>query len=153
MGKKQSLLRNYALKRKKGFKGTQKQEVAQKRRKETRAVEVTFVREDDVVSEQILGSGGCPGVPVHGGIPFFFVFISIHGVVTQFVNVSFLCVPVHEDTTKSCPSQNLLPNGKYSQTTMKAPRMNVLKIIWRLPKVYRLVSMDSLLKFVKRIYE
>ena len=40
---------------------------------------------------------GCPGVPVHGGIPI--VFISIHGVVTQFVNVSFLCVPVHEDTT------------------------------------------------------
>ena len=28
---------------------------------------------------------GCPGVPVHGGIPI--VFISIHGVVTQFVNV------------------------------------------------------------------
>ena len=42
---------------------------------------------------------GCPGVPVHGGIPII-VFISIHGVVTQFVNVSFLCVPVHEDTTK-----------------------------------------------------
>ena len=42
-------------------------------------------------------SGGCPGVPVHGGIPI--VFTSIHGVVTQFVNVSFLCVPVHEDTT------------------------------------------------------
>ena len=41
---------------------------------------------------------GCPGVPVHGGIPI--VFISIHGVVTQFVNVSFLCVPVHEDTTR-----------------------------------------------------
>ena len=40
---------------------------------------------------------GCPGVPVHGGIPF--VFTSIHGVVMQFVNVSFLCVPVHEDTT------------------------------------------------------
>ena len=40
---------------------------------------------------------GCPGVPVHGGIPI--VFTSIHGVVTQFVNVSFLCVPVHEDTT------------------------------------------------------
>ena len=40
---------------------------------------------------------GCPGVPAHGGIPI--VFISIHGVVTQFVNVSFLCVPVHEDTT------------------------------------------------------
>ena len=28
------------------------------------------------------------------------VFISIHGVVTQFVNVSFLCVPVHKDTTR-----------------------------------------------------
>ena len=42
---------------------------------------------------------GCPGVPVHEGIPI--VFISIHGVVTQFVNVSFLCVPVHEDTTKN----------------------------------------------------
>ena len=41
--------------------------------------------------------GGCPGVPVHRGIAI--VFISIHGVVTQFVNVSFLCVPVHEDTT------------------------------------------------------
>ena len=40
---------------------------------------------------------GCPGVPVHGGIPI--VFISIHGVVMQFVNVSFLWVPVHEDTT------------------------------------------------------
>ena len=54
LGKKQSGLRNFALKRKKGFKETQKQEVAQKRRKETRAVEVTFVSEDDVVSEQIL---------------------------------------------------------------------------------------------------
>ena len=42
-----------------------------------------------------LTSRGCPGVPVHGGIPI--VFTSIHGVVTQFVNVSFLCVPVHED--------------------------------------------------------
>ena len=42
--------------------------------------------------------GGCPGVPVHEGIPF--VFITIHGVMTQFVNVSFLCVPVHEDTTQ-----------------------------------------------------
>ena len=42
-------------------------------------------------------SWGRPGVPVpvpvHGGIPN--VFISIHGVVTQFVNVSFLFVPVH----------------------------------------------------------
>ena len=43
-------------------------------------------------------NGGCPGVPVHEGIPF--VFITIHGVMTQFVNVSFLCVPVHEDTTQ-----------------------------------------------------
>ena len=43
-------------------------------------------------------NGGCPGVPVHGGFPI--VFISIHGVVMQFVNVSFLCVPVHEDTTE-----------------------------------------------------
>ena len=42
-------------------------------------------------------SRGCPGVPVHEGIPF--VFITIHGVMTQFVNVSFLWVPVHEDTT------------------------------------------------------
>ena len=40
---------------------------------------------------------GCPGVPVQGGILIF--FISLHGVVTQFVNVSILCVPVHEDTT------------------------------------------------------
>ena len=40
---------------------------------------------------------GCSGVPVHGGIPI--VFISINGVVTQLVNVSFLCVLVHEDTT------------------------------------------------------
>ena len=42
---------------------------------------------------------GCPGVPVHEGIPI--VFITIHGVMTQFVNVSFFCVPVHEDTTIS----------------------------------------------------
>ena len=48
-------------------------------------------------------SRGCPGVPVHGGIPI--VFTSIHGVVTQFVNVSFLCVPVHEDTTQQ-PNEN-----------------------------------------------
>ena len=40
---------------------------------------------------------GCPGVPVHEGIPI--VFITIHGVMTQYVNVSFFCVPVHEDTT------------------------------------------------------
>ena len=47
----------------------------------------------------LLFHGGCPGVPVHGGIPI--VFISIRGVVTQFVNVSFLRVLVHEDTTIS----------------------------------------------------
>ena len=41
--------------------------------------------------------GGCPGVPVHEGIPI--VLITIHGVMTQFVNVSFFCVTVHEDTT------------------------------------------------------
>ena len=39
---------------------------------------------------------GCPGVPVHGGIP---IVSYPYMVVTQFVNVSFLCVPVHEDTT------------------------------------------------------
>ena len=50
---------------------------------------------------------GCPGVPVHEGIPF--VFITIHGVMTQFVNVSFLCVPVHEDTTdREGPEQDLM---------------------------------------------
>ena len=53
VGRKQSVLRNSPSKRKKGFRGTQKQEVAQKRRKETRAVEVTFVGEDNVVSDQI----------------------------------------------------------------------------------------------------
>ena len=51
-----------------------------------------------IVSQRFESSRGCPGVPVHEGIPF--VFITIHGVMTQFVNVSFLCVPVHEDTTK-----------------------------------------------------
>ena len=86
VGRKQSVLRNSASKRKKGFRGTQKQEVAQKRRKETRAVEVIFVGKDDVVSEQILHP------------------------------------------------QNPLPNGKYSQTTMEAPRMKLLKMIWPLPK-------------------
>ena len=85
VGEKQSVLRNSASKIKKGFRRTQKQEVAQKRRKETRAVEVTFVGENDVVSEKI-------------------------------------------------SPQNLLANGKYSQTTMKAPRMKLLKMIWRLPR-------------------
>ena len=53
---------------------------------------------NDIFASLRRKKGGCPGVPVHGGIPI--VFISIHGVVTQFVNVSFLCVPVHEDTTQ-----------------------------------------------------
>ena len=44
------------------------------------------------------GKGGCPGVPVHEGIPI--AFITIHGLMTQFVNVSLFCVPVHEDTTQ-----------------------------------------------------
>ena len=52
-----------------------------------------------ITSHQTPNQRGCPGVPVHEGIPF--VFITIHGVMTQFVNVSFFCVPVHEDTTKS----------------------------------------------------
>ena len=51
---------------------------------------------------------GCPGVPVHEGIPF--VFITIHGVMTQFVNVSFLCVPVHEDTTYNLMSNAAILN-------------------------------------------
>lgn len=57
-GTKQSVLRNSASKKKKGSRGTQKQEVAQKRRKETRA-EVIFVGEDDVVSEQIHAQTPC----------------------------------------------------------------------------------------------
>ena len=56
---------------------------------------------------------GCPGVPVNGGIPI--VFISIHGVVTQFVNVSFLCVPVHEDTTKM--ADNFLLSSSFNSFT------------------------------------
>ena len=52
----------------------------------------------DFTSLPVVGTfGGCPGVPVHEGIPI--VFITIHGVMTQFVTVSFFCVPVHEDTT------------------------------------------------------
>ena len=47
-----------------------------------------------------LNYGGCPRVLEHEGIPI--VFITIHGVMTQFVNVSFFCVPVHEDTTQLC---------------------------------------------------
>ena len=50
--KKQSVLRKKTSKRKKRFRGSQKQDVA-KKRKETPAIEVTFVGEDDVVSEQI----------------------------------------------------------------------------------------------------
>lgn len=104
VGRKQSVLRNSASKRKKGFRGTQKQEVAQKRRKETRALEVTFVGEDDLVSEQI--------------------------------------PPPAESASK----RKIQPNddGSSSNETAEddlAPAEG-----------YRLVSMDSLLKFVKRIY-
>ena len=53
VGKKQSVLRKSTSKRKKRFRGTQKQDVAGKKRKETPAAEVTFVCEDDVVSENI----------------------------------------------------------------------------------------------------
>ena len=60
-----------------------------------------------ICSSLSLDFWGCPGVPVHGGIPI--VFTSIHGVVTQFVNVSFLCVPVHEDTTGFLLSLPYLP--------------------------------------------
>ena len=52
--------------------------------------------------------GGCPGVPVHEGI--LFVFITVHGVMTQFVNVSFLCVPVHEDATYNLMSNAAILN-------------------------------------------
>ena len=104
VGRKQSVLRNRPSKRKKGFRGTQKQEVAQKRRKETRALEVTFVGEDDLVSEQI--------------------------------------PPPAESASK----RKIQPNddGSSSNETAEddlAPAEG-----------YRLVSMDSLLKFVKRIY-
>ena len=51
--KKQSVLRKSTSKKKKSFRGTQKQDVAAKTRKETPAVQVTFAGEDDVVSEQI----------------------------------------------------------------------------------------------------
>ena len=104
VGKKQSVLRKSASKRKKSFRRTQKQEVVQKRRKETRAVEVTFVGEDDVVSEQIL--------------------------------------PPAESVSK----RKILPNDDESSSNESieddlAPAEG-----------YRLVSMDSLLKFVKRIH-
>ena len=63
---------------------------------------------------------GCPGVPVHEGIPI--VFITIHGLMTQFVIVSFFCVPVHEDTTKI-----FLPTPAFSQrlhsSKLKHPEM------------------------------
>ena len=63
---------------------------------------------------------GCPGVPVHEGIPF--VFITIHGVMTQFVNVSFLCVPVHEDTTENSTSSEVADLPK----VLNGPQGNVV---------------------------
>ena len=51
--KKQSGVRNSTSKRKKRFKGTQKQDVAVKKREEMPAVEVTLVGEDDVVKKKI----------------------------------------------------------------------------------------------------
>ena len=103
-GEKQSVLRNYVPKRKKGFKGTQKQEAAQKRRKETQAVEVTFVGEDDVISEQI------PPLP-------------------ESASKRKLQPNVDESSSDEVIEDNLAP-----------------------AEGYRLVSMDSLLKFVKRIH-
>ena len=91
-------------KRKKCSRGTQKQEVAQKRRKETRAVEVIFVGEDDFVSEQIL--------------------------------------PPAESASKRKIQPN--DNGSSSNETAEDDLAPV--------EGYRLVSMDSLLKFVKRIH-
>ena len=59
--KKQSGVRNSTSKRKKRFRGTQKQDVAVKEREETPAVEVTLVGEDDVVKEKkFLSSAGSP---------------------------------------------------------------------------------------------
>ena len=68
--KKQCVLRNSASKRKKGFRGTQKQEVAQKRRKQTRAVEVTsfgLVGEDDVKEQCVKKKERFSGNPETGG--------------------------------------------------------------------------------------
>ena len=48
VGKNLSVLRKKKKKKKDRFQGTYKQEVAQNRRKETRAIEVTLVGEDDV---------------------------------------------------------------------------------------------------------
>ena len=53
MEKKLSGVRNGISKRKKRFRGTQKQDVVVKERKETPAVEVTLIGEDDVVKKQI----------------------------------------------------------------------------------------------------
>ena len=104
LGKKQPVLRNCALKRKKGFKGNQKQEVAQKRRKETRAVEVTFASEDDIVCEQIL--------------------------------------PLAEFASK----RKMQPNDDESSSN------EGIEDHLAPAEGYRLVSIDSLLKFVKRIH-
>ena len=57
--KKQSGVRNCTSKRKKRFRGTQKQNVAVKKREETPSVEVTLVGEDDVVNKKkFLSSAG-----------------------------------------------------------------------------------------------
>ena len=104
VGKKQSVLWNYASKRKKGIRGTQKQEVLRKGREETRAVEVIFVGEDDVVSEQIL--------------------------------------PLAESASK----RKKQPNGDESSLD-EGIEDNLVPA-----EGYRLVSMDSLIKFGKRIH-
>ena len=69
---------------------------------------------------------GCPGVPVHEGIPF--VFITIHGVMTQFVNVSFFCVPVHEDTTEVYFSNFVKSNFLFQFAVFSVEKS--LKALW-----------------------
>ena len=71
---------------------------------------------------------GCPGVPVHEGIPI--VFITIHGVMTQFVNVSFFCVPVHEDTTKNLQSDSMLSYHAVYTASRKDLTDSLLRVLY-----------------------
>ena len=104
LSKKQSVLKHNSVKRKKVFKEISKQEVAAKKRRETRAVEITFVGEGDVVSEQI------------------------------------------PPPAESASSQKLLVSDKGAASDEDV--YNDLEPA----EGYRLVSMDSLQKFVTRIH-
>jgi len=53
VGKKQSVLKQMSSKRKRGFRGTQKQNLRAEKRREISTVGVTFVGEEDVISEPI----------------------------------------------------------------------------------------------------